>query len=273
MFNGLTAADLSSMPPFPFPKELFPADTFPPGVQFADESLKMLPPSVRELVETGQAGSLGLMFETSTEQLEPGLDSFLSLLMGGNLPGSKSNRSKAQPHGSHVTLPTGIAMDAISENFEFLSSCTEEELMEKLMRGELDLGDLGLGGIGEFLKCFDTQTSSETGSESGKDEPEPEQSDSCTAEAADAVSDVESVLSGEGGCGGTVPGPGNSNGGAKPTILIQEIREGDVLAFEASKGEQCSGRGVKTSTIPLSCHAVKYSFIKAPRFTRCSINC
>jgi hypothetical protein len=47
--------DFDSMPPFPFPAELFPMGTFPVGMKTTREILTGLPPSVLELIETGQS--------------------------------------------------------------------------------------------------------------------------------------------------------------------------------------------------------------------------
>ena len=49
MLEGLGDADFASMPPFPFPKHLFPPDTFPENMRFSDEF--HVPPAVAELVE------------------------------------------------------------------------------------------------------------------------------------------------------------------------------------------------------------------------------
>ena len=50
--------DFDSMPPFPFPRELFPKDTFPAGMKTTREILTGLPPSVLELIETGRSDEL-----------------------------------------------------------------------------------------------------------------------------------------------------------------------------------------------------------------------
>jgi hypothetical protein len=49
MLEGLTTADIRSMPPFPFPERLFPAGTFPAGMRFSADF--KLPPAVEELLE------------------------------------------------------------------------------------------------------------------------------------------------------------------------------------------------------------------------------
>ena len=49
MLEGLTTADVRSMPPFPFPERLFPAGTFPAGMRFSADF--KLPPAVEELLE------------------------------------------------------------------------------------------------------------------------------------------------------------------------------------------------------------------------------
>lgn len=244
------------MPPFPFPRELFPPDTFPTGVQFTDESLNMLPPSVRELVESGQAASLGLMFEASSEHLEPEFGSLFSMLMGGVLPSAdpasknRSSRSRKQkenvqfPHGA---MPQSVDMDAIRENFAMLSACSEEELVEKLMKGDLDLGDLGLGGTGNPLMSSDTEaSSSEPGSESEQSEPEHRRSAACSDEASGELSELDDRGSPEGGgCGqGTGAGAGQSSTfGSQGTILIQHMREQDALALDGSIVGESSGGG------------------------------
>jgi curved DNA-binding protein CbpA len=49
MLDGLGDADFASMPPFPFPKHLFPPDTFPENMRFSEDF--HVPPAVAELVE------------------------------------------------------------------------------------------------------------------------------------------------------------------------------------------------------------------------------
>lgn len=258
MFNGLTQSDLAAMPPFPFPRELFPPDTFPAGVQFSSESLDTLPPSVRELVETGQAGSLGLMFEASSHELQPEFESLFSMLLGGKRPGSKHTSKRNKPNGPG-TMPTDVVdIDAISQNIELLSACSEEELVEKIMRGELDLGGLGLGVPSDALECFDTQTSSETESESVQSEPGHLKSEFGSAETSGGVLEAGWSPSQEGGC---VSGADDSSAcGVQRTILIQQVREGSELASEGSSVQEGSGRGVWSCCIgsafrPLQCDA------------------
>ena len=47
------------MPPFPFPKELFPPGTFPPGMKFSTDF--HMPPAVEELLESGGPDALAAM--------------------------------------------------------------------------------------------------------------------------------------------------------------------------------------------------------------------
>ena len=47
------------MPPFPFPKELFPPGTFPPGMKFSTDF--HMPPAVEELLENGGPDALAAM--------------------------------------------------------------------------------------------------------------------------------------------------------------------------------------------------------------------
>lgn len=260
MFHGLTEADLASMPAFPFPKELFPPDTFPPGVQFSEEGLNMLPPSVRELVETGQASSLGLMFQSSSEQLQPGFDSLLTLLMGRDFPSNgpglkwKSKRRMADvPVDWNADVPVDFDFEAIGKNFDFLSSLSEQELADKVMGGGLGLVGLGDGGMIHALQGFDTCTLSDTGSESRHSDLESEHSESRSAESV-AASDVEAELA-DGGRGGDWGSEAHSARDVQATVLIQEIQSGDGhgVASQASGAEDCFKSGVCPSTVPVRC--------------------
>lgn len=242
------------MPAFPFPKELFPPDMFPPGLQFSEESLDMLPPSVRELVETGQASSLGLMFEASSEHLEPGIDSLFSLLMGsGNLPGvanTKSKRSSKQdgsvPNGA---VPAHFDFEAMSEQLELLSACSEADLMGKLMRGELGLGDVGLGGgmgqMRDALKYFGADELSESSSDSESEQSDPDDPRSKSGTAAQATGQgADSVMSKRVHSDtGTFGGVEQADGNGQPTVLIEEFMEG-ASGFEAFRTEECGDRGL-----------------------------
>ena len=49
---GKSPDELAAMPPFPFPKELFPENTFPAGLRFAAHGLAELPPSMRLATRT-----------------------------------------------------------------------------------------------------------------------------------------------------------------------------------------------------------------------------
>jgi hypothetical protein len=60
LLGGLEEEDLAHMPPFPFPKELFPPGTFPEGMKFSTDF--HMPPAVEELLEQGGPEALGAMF-------------------------------------------------------------------------------------------------------------------------------------------------------------------------------------------------------------------
>ncbi|EFJ44630.1 molecular chaperone, partial [Volvox carteri f. nagariensis] len=53
MLSCFTPRELARLPPFPFPKELFPPGTFPPGLRFSSKGLKGLPPQIDELIQNG----------------------------------------------------------------------------------------------------------------------------------------------------------------------------------------------------------------------------
>ena len=58
MVAGMSAAEIRRMPPFPFPKELFPPGTFPEGMRFSCDGLADLPPSMLKAIEAGDAAGL-----------------------------------------------------------------------------------------------------------------------------------------------------------------------------------------------------------------------
>lgn len=48
MLRGMSKRELAELPPFPFPKELFPPGTFPEGVRFSAMGLAGgMPPQVK----------------------------------------------------------------------------------------------------------------------------------------------------------------------------------------------------------------------------------
>ncbi len=55
---GMSAEDIAAMPPFPFPRELFPPGTFPEGMRFSEQGLQGMPPAVQELLASGDAAAL-----------------------------------------------------------------------------------------------------------------------------------------------------------------------------------------------------------------------
>ena len=70
MFQGLSKRELAAMPPFPFPQELFPANTFPEGVRFSREGLQGVPPAVEALLGAGEGAALGAMFSASVDHFQ-----------------------------------------------------------------------------------------------------------------------------------------------------------------------------------------------------------
>ena len=68
MLDGLGAADLKSMPPFPFPALLFSPGTFPDGMRFAEDF--HVPPSVTELIESQGTEALQKLVEQAQEKVK-----------------------------------------------------------------------------------------------------------------------------------------------------------------------------------------------------------
>ncbi|GLC33342.1 hypothetical protein PLESTB_000343900 [Pleodorina starrii] len=83
MLSCFTPRELARLPPFPFPKELFPPGTFPPGLRFSSKGLKGLPPQVDELI---QGGDLHAIFAAMSG-------------LGMSPPGSGGDRSRRAAGG------------------------------------------------------------------------------------------------------------------------------------------------------------------------------
>ena len=58
MVRSMSPAEIAAMPPFPFPRELFPEGTFPPGMRFSSDGLADLPPSMQRAMEEGDLASV-----------------------------------------------------------------------------------------------------------------------------------------------------------------------------------------------------------------------
>ena len=69
MVAGMSEEELLEMPPFPFPKELFPDGTFPAGMRFSREGLQGVPPAVEALLESSPE-ELGKMFQEAGDRPE-----------------------------------------------------------------------------------------------------------------------------------------------------------------------------------------------------------
>lgn len=64
----MSRKELEAMPPFPFPKELFPPGTFPEGLRFSSEGLGNLPPAIEALL-SGESGDVDMaaLFEAAAD--------------------------------------------------------------------------------------------------------------------------------------------------------------------------------------------------------------
>lgn len=56
MVQGMSKEELEAMPPFPFPKELFPEGTFPEGMRFSSDGIAGMPPAMSEMLARGEMG-------------------------------------------------------------------------------------------------------------------------------------------------------------------------------------------------------------------------
>eukprot|EP00198_Chlamydomonas_reinhardtii_P011679 XP_001701016.1 DnaJ-like protein [Chlamydomonas reinhardtii] len=59
MLSCFTPRELARLPPFPFPKELFPPGTFPEGLRFSSKGLKGMPP--QEWIAAARGGDVGAL--------------------------------------------------------------------------------------------------------------------------------------------------------------------------------------------------------------------
>ena len=70
MLAGMSKAELQAMPPFPFPRELFPPGTFPAGLRFSREGLEQVPPSIEALRGAGDGAALGAMYAAAASEAD-----------------------------------------------------------------------------------------------------------------------------------------------------------------------------------------------------------
>ncbi|GIM11413.1 hypothetical protein Vretimale_14936, partial [Volvox reticuliferus] len=103
MLSCFTPRELARLPPFPFPKELFPPGTFPPGLRFSCKGLKGLPPQIDELIQNGDlhamfAAMSGLSPPSSTGRSGRNAGSSNRHASGG-FAGGYSHAPPRDPHG------------------------------------------------------------------------------------------------------------------------------------------------------------------------------
>ena len=90
MVAGMSAAEIAAMPPFPFPRELFPQGTFPKEMRFSSEGLDSLPPSMMRAAAAGMA-TPEMLFGCMDSGDSRGRDSGASSSRGGEqTPGGGS---------------------------------------------------------------------------------------------------------------------------------------------------------------------------------------
>ena len=138
---GMSAAEIKAMPPFPFPKELFPEGTFPPGMRFSCDGLAELPPSMMRALEEGDFGDFGGLAASSLpgqgRGRKKGGGGGSGLLGGGSGDSGRASR----PSGSR-----GVKVGGSGRNKAGGAAA-------RRVRGRPggDLGDLGgFGGFGGF---------------------------------------------------------------------------------------------------------------------------
>ncbi|KAG2484955.1 hypothetical protein HYH03_016253 [Edaphochlamys debaryana] len=107
MLSCFTPRELSRLPPFPFPKELFPPGTFPPGLRFSSKGLKGMPPQVEEMIQNGDLGSLfaamgGAGPGMGHGQSPPSTSGRGGGGGGGGGGGFRGRGSPRRRHGTHV---------------------------------------------------------------------------------------------------------------------------------------------------------------------------
>eukprot|EP00191_Tetraselmis_sp_GSL018_P023532 CAMPEP_0177624730 /NCGR_PEP_ID=MMETSP0419_2-20121207/29666_1 /TAXON_ID=582737 /ORGANISM="Tetraselmis sp., Strain GSL018" /LENGTH=281 /DNA_ID=CAMNT_0019125517 /DNA_START=94 /DNA_END=936 /DNA_ORIENTATION=- len=146
MLRGLSKGDLEEMPPFPFPKELFPPGTFPEGLRFSSEGLAGLPPSVEEALASGEPGALGEMFGAG---------------FGGRGSDTDSDSGTGSSTGvGEGALPPGVTMEVLQDLLDHKVNPEEmpPEVLQSLLRGPprrkpSSSGDAGRGKGAPWTKA------------------------------------------------------------------------------------------------------------------------
>ena len=103
MLAGLGRSELAEMPPFPFPKELFPDGTFPAGLRCNSEGLKGTPPSVTAILEGDHPEVLGEMFQTAEIEAEEDEEMLrrkkrMEKFFGGSFGPMAGDQEDQEPH-------------------------------------------------------------------------------------------------------------------------------------------------------------------------------
>ena len=101
MVAGMSEEELAEMPPFPFPKELFPDGTFPAGMRFSREGLQGVPPAVEALLESSPE-ELGKMFQEAGNRPE------LEEAYGSFFPGSDEESDQYRRDNSRFAGFSGM---------------------------------------------------------------------------------------------------------------------------------------------------------------------
>ena len=101
MVEGMSEEELAEMPPFPFPKELFPEGTFPAGMRFSREGLQGVPPAVEALLESSPE-ELGKMFQEAGDRPE------LEEAYGGFFPDSDEDSDQYRRENSRFAGFSGM---------------------------------------------------------------------------------------------------------------------------------------------------------------------
>lgn len=132
--RGMSAKELATMPPFPFPRYLFPSGTFPDGLRFEDETTFAVPPKVREFID------------------ENGVDAVTEI--AGELASRSRTRktSSSDARASEEDELKAFIMEAMADELEGLDLDGEDGVLDdvtlaQLMESMRDLAG-GLNGLG-----------------------------------------------------------------------------------------------------------------------------
>lgn len=236
LFEGMGSEELQDMPPFPFPKELFPPGTFPEGVEFNTEGLLGIPAALEEVLASGDIDLLeSMVLEATTggEGMECNRGSSGSsssiyttdseaevAVLSGLAEGRPSREGVSQPGGSRRPQPNSRA--APRQRSRSARLFPNEAFMADGLLGVMGETGLNLPSGQHFLTALAAELDAW-----GSDSPA-----SSGSSSASESSDFELQR---------FVAPGCTSQAAQAAVTITENRASSALPPSAAPGQSAAG--------------------------------